>query len=47
MRCQSFFTFSTLVQAAQSESTSKLYDVEAREALQNIVRERYFWEHTR
>jgi hypothetical protein len=35
----------TLVQAAQSQSTTKLYDIRVREALQNVMREPYFWEH--
>jgi hypothetical protein len=36
----------TLVQPAQPDSTTKLYDMRVREALQKIVREPYFWEHT-
>lgn len=36
----------TLVQPAQSDSTTKLYDIRVREALQKIMREPYFGEHT-
>jgi hypothetical protein len=34
------------VPSAQADSTTKLYDIRAREALQRIVREPYFYEHT-
>jgi len=36
----------TLVPPTQPDSTIKLYDIRVREALQNIVREPYFTEHT-
>jgi hypothetical protein len=36
----------TLVPPAQPDSTIKLYDIRVREALQKIVREPYFGEHT-
>ena len=36
----------TLVPPAQPESTTKLYDIRIREALQKIVRDPYFAEHT-
>jgi hypothetical protein len=36
----------TLVPPAQSDSTTKLYDIRVREALQTIVREPYFGQHT-
>ncbi|WP_447982997.1 hypothetical protein [Nitrospira sp. Nam74] len=36
----------TLVQPAQLHSTTKLYDIRIREALQKIVREPHFWQHT-
>ena len=36
----------TLIQPAQPDSTTKLYDIRVREALQTIVREPYFQEHT-
>lgn len=35
-----------LIQGAQSDSTTKLYDIRVREALQRIVQEPYFHEHT-
>ena len=36
----------TLLTPAQPDSTTKLYDIRVREALQTIVREPYFQEHT-
>ena len=36
----------TLIQPAQSDSTTKLYDIRVRETLQKIVREPYFGKHT-
>ncbi len=36
----------TLTPGAQPDSTTKFYDVRVREALQLIVRDPYFWEHT-
>lgn len=36
----------TLLPPAQPDSTTKLYDIRVREALQKIVREAYFQEHT-
>jgi hypothetical protein len=36
----------TLVPPAQPDSTTKLYDIRVREALQTIVREPYFGQHT-
>lgn len=36
----------TLLEPAQPDSTTKLYDIRVRQALQLIVGDRYFWEHT-
>jgi hypothetical protein len=45
---QSYFEVgsTTLIPPAQSDSTTKLYDIRVREALQTIVREPYFSERT-
>ncbi len=45
---QSFYEVGTTtrVPSTQPDSTIKLYDIRVREALQRIVREPYFWEHT-
>ncbi|HKN88554.1 MAG TPA: hypothetical protein VJV04_16925 [Nitrospiraceae bacterium] len=45
---QPFYEVGTtkLTQPAQSDSTTKLYDIRVREALQKIMKEPYFFEHT-